>query len=939
VTGAPPPRRSREEGLRRIRALVAVAVGAAVLLGIVGSILAVRAYERSKDDEVARLESSAAVAAGDYSQFLLGRKYLLQAIASADAMIAGDPARIQERIERIDTGELTLGEGITWFDLQGVARATVGSHVERGAQADGELARLLGASAIGGVGQVSGSIERSVYGVSLIAIAVPTRGESGRVNGTLVGGVSVAFLNERAVERREFRGGNVLILDRNGRLFVAPGLDASRPLASDPVIRRIRTSPTRPVAEAVVGGLTGVRNPLGQDDRVMGFATETATSGWTFIIEDGEASVFADARTTLAIELGVLGLLVALAIAGALLLGRRLARQYDDARDAEDRVRRLQEVTAAVSAASTPAEVGRVVLERGRDATGAVAGSVALLDEDGATVTTLALLGYNDAVVREFPTYPITADLPTPRSIRDGPVWLHDGDEVRAAYPHLRRFHDAMSHEAVAALPLVVEDEPIGGIALSYAGPRAFDDEERALLTSIADHAAQALDRARLYEREQRKTERQQMLVEAGTLLDAPLGARATLTALADLSVPRLADWCTVSVPTDEGIEVVAVAHSDPEKVALAHDLIQRFPARPDDATGAGAVLRSGRSEFIPALTPELIEELVPADDRRRAIADLGVVAGMSVPLTARGRILGVLTLISAESGRRFTGDDLAFAEDLGARAGLAIDNAMLLDRSRRIARTLQDSLLPATLPDVEGLDVAARYVAGGEGVEVGGDFYDLFPVDGGGWAAVLGDVCGKGTEAAALTALARHTLRAESEEVSPAEVLGRLNRAILREGTDSRFLTATYAWLRRGEGSVDVRLARGGHPPALLVRSDGSVETHCPAGPLLGIMDDVRFAESGFALGPGDTLVLFSDGVIEARAPDGELFGMDRLAAAAAAAAPGGAEEVAEALESAIARFGAAEADDDRALLVIRVREGRTDGFDPRRDREALNV
>ncbi len=919
--GTPPsPRRSREEGLRRIRALVAVAVGAAVLLGVVGSILAVRSYQSSKDDQVARLENSAAVAAGDYSQFLLGRKYVLEAIATSDTIVEGDTAGIQRRLERIDPEELTLGDGITWFDTDGVARASVGARIAMGARADGELGRLLRAATAGGTAQVSGGIDASAYEEPIVAIIVPTRDAAGRINGNLVGGVSVDFLNQRAVERREFRGGNVFILDRTGELFVAPGLAGSRALGDDPVIRRIRMSPTRPVSEAVVGSLTGVRNPIGQDDRVLGFATEAATSGWTFIIDDSESSVFADARETLAIELGVLGLLVALGIAGALMLGRRLERQYNDARTAEERVRRLQEITAGVSAASTPGEVGRVVLERGREATGAAAGSVALIDEDGTTITTLVLVGYNEAVGREFPSYLITADLPTPRSIREGPVWLHDRDEVRAAYPHLRRFHESMSHEAVAALPLVVEGEPIGGMALSFPDRRAFDDDERAFLTSIAELTAQALDRARLYELEQRKTERQQLLAEAGTLLDAPLGARATLTALANLSVPRLADWCTVSIPADDGIEVVAVAHPDPAKVALAHELNRRYPAGPEDPTGVGAVLRTGRPEFIPALTPELIEELVPPGDRRDAIASLGIVAGMTVPLTARGRILGALTLVSAESGRRFTTDDLAFAEDLGARAGLAIDNAMLLDRSREIARTLQDSLLPASLPDVEGLDVAARYVAGGEGVEVGGDFYDLFPVVGGGWAAVLGDVCGKGTEAAALTALARHTLRAESEEVSPAEVLGRLNRAILREGTDSRFLTATYAWLRREDGAVDVRLARGGHPPALLVRSDGSVETLCPAGPLLGIMDDIRFAESGFALEPGDTLVLFSDGVIEARSPDGELFGMERLAAVAAEAAPGSAEDIAEALEAAIARFGAAEASDDRALLVIRV-------------------
>jgi GAF domain-containing protein len=920
----PAARRTREDGLRRIRALVALAVAAAVVLGAVGAALAIRAYAKAKDDVVARFENSAVVTAGDYSQFVRGRELVLDAIGSSDTVVAGDIPGIQRRLERIDTEPLLLGEGVAWFDTSGTARAVVGSDLPRGSRPRGELARLMSAAVAGGVPQVSGSIEDSPYGEPIVAIVVPTRGADGRVNGTLVGGVSVAYINQRAVARRAFRGGNVYILDRTGRLFVAPGLASTRPLGNDPLIRRIRTSPTRPVEEAVTGSLVGVDNPLGEGGRVLGFATEALTTGWTYIIDDSVSSAFADARQTLVVELGVLALLVALGIAGALVMGRRLARQYTEARTAEERIRRLQEMTAGLSAASTPAEVASVVLENGQGATGAVAGSVALLDEDRTTLTTLVLVGYSDQVGREFPSDPVSADLPTPTSIREGPVWLHDAAEVRAAYPHLRQFHSTMAHEAVAALPLMVEGGPIGGIALSFDTPRAFGEEERAFLTSVADLSAQAIDRARLYELEQRKTDRQQLLAEAGTLLDAPLGTRAALTALADLSVPRLADWCSVSVPTEEGIEVVAVAHSDPAKIAMAQELIRRFPARPDDPTGAGAVLRTGRSEFVPALTEELVEALVPPDGRRDAISDLGIVAGMTVPLTARGRILGALTLVSAESGRRFTTDDLAFAEDLGARAGLAISNAMLLDRSREIARTLQDSLLPARLPEVDGLDVAARYVAGGEGVEVGGDFYDLFPIEGGrGWAAVLGDVCGKGTEAAALTALARHTLRAESQEIGPAEVLGRLNRAILREGTDSRFLTATYAWLRRENGQVDVRLARGGHPPALVVRADGSVETLCPAGPLLGIMADIRFAESDFALRRGDTLVLFSDGLIEARAPDGELFGMDRVTAIAARAAAGSAEDLAEALESAIARFGAVEASDDRAILVIRVTDG----------------
>ena len=204
----------------------------------------------------------------------------------------------------------------------------------------------------------------------------------------------------------------------------------------------------------------------------------------------------------------------------------------------------------------------------------------------------------------------------------------------------------------------------------------------------------------------------------------------------------------------------------------------------------------------------------------------------------------------------------------------------------------------------------------------MGGDFYDLFHLQGDrGWAAVLGDVCGKGTEAAALTALARHTIRAESDEVAPADVLGRLNRAVLRDSTDSRFLTATYAWLWREDGGLHGRLARGGHPPALVVRADGSVETLCPRGPLLGVMPDTDFAESAFSLREGDSLVLFSDGVVEARSPSGDLFGLHRMIALTSRLAGAGAEAMADAVETALAMFESGGTRDDLALLILTVK------------------
>ena len=207
----------------------------------------------------------------------------------------------------------------------------------------------------------------------------------------------------------------------------------------------------------------------------------------------------------------------------------------------------------------------------------------------------------------------------------------------------------------------------------------------------------------------------------------------------------------------------------------------------------------------MPSVTEELIDAALPEGDGRDRIKALGLTSAMTVPLTARGRTLGALTLVSGDPRRHFDVDDLRFAEDLGARAGVAIDNVLLYERSRHIATTLQQSLLPIALPTIAGLDVTARYNAAGEGIDVGGDFYDLFELpDGAGWAAVLGDVCGKGPDAASLTALARYTIRAEADALSPSAVLGRLNDAVLRQRGDGRFLTVTYVWLTPTPGGLN---------------------------------------------------------------------------------------------------------------------------------------
>ena len=208
------------------------------------------------------------------------------------------------------------------------------------------------------------------------------------------------------------------------------------------------------------------------------------------------------------------------------------------------------------------------------------------------------------------------------------------------------------------------------------------------------------------------------------------------------------------------------------------------------------------------------------------------------VPLTARGRTLGAMTLATDRSRRTFDADDLALAEELARRCALAVDNARLYGERSHVARTLQGSLVPAQIPRVPGFEVAARFHAAGEDAQVGGDFFDVFETDDGSWAAVVGDVSGKGADAAAITALARYTVRAVAYHGRrPSTVLRELNDAVLRHDLDDRFCTAVFAPpARSGRGLPRVQLSSGGHPLPILVTAEGDVRSVGKPGTALGI-------------------------------------------------------------------------------------------------------
>ena len=437
---------------------------------------------------------------------------------------------------------------------------------------------------------------------------------------------------------------------------------------------------------------------------------------------------------------------------------------------------------------------------------------------------------------------------------------------------------------------------------------------------------------------ERKKNEEvQRFLAEAGEALSSSLDYRATLARMARLAVPHLADWCAVDVLEEDGsLDRLAVVHEDPEKVALAYELERRYPPDPEASYGVPQVLRTGRPEFVPEIPDSLLDEVSVDVEHRELLRELGLKSYVIVPLVARGRTLGAITLVSAESGRRYGTAELELVEELARRAALAVDNARLYRGRSEIARTLQGSLLPSRLPEVPGVEVGLSYVPAGE-VDVGGDFYDVFDatrVDGeeessepSSWGVAIGDVCGKGAEAAAMLALARHTIRAVAmRESHPAAILAGLNEAMLRQRRESdnhKFCTIAYARLETGEGDAGqgarITVSCGGHSAPVLLKPDGSVRKIGCSGRALGVFDDANLAEQEAYLAPGDALVLYTDGVIEARSPDGAFFGEERLIALLRSSTELDASTLARRIESAVMDFQENDPRDDVAVLVLR--------------------
>jgi hypothetical protein len=413
----------------------------------------------------------------------------------------------------------------------------------------------------------------------------------------------------------------------------------------------------------------------------------------------------------------------------------------------------------------------------------------------------------------------------------------------------------------------------------------------------LAEREAEALEEA---------TAAAEALARAGTALTTSMRPDRLLAELLRAVVPALADLCAVHLVRGDGeLELIAAAHADP----ALEDKVRELGAIGAESTRAAAeVVRTGSRRVF----PDLEGASLPIID------ELGVRSAVMHPLSARGAMLGALTLAMGPSDRSYDPALIELTGSLAAGAALALDNSRLFAEQREVARAVQRTLLPAELPAVPGAELAARYRAAGRSIQAGGDFYDVFAA-GDEWAFAIGDVVGKGAEAAAITAVVRATLQAAVLHGDDAEAALRLADEALRRRPAGQFCSAIHGRIRsRDDGSgLDVELLVAGHPPPLVLRADGALEVVSASGTLLGVSPDAVFGRANIRLQPGDALVLYTDGATELRGED-RFRGEQVLRDTVLGTAGQPLSRTVEAIEHQALVLGGGELRDDLAVLAV---------------------
>ena len=540
------------------------------------------------------------------------------------------------------------------------------------------------------------------------------------------------------------------------------------------------------------------------------------------------------------------------------------------AEDVAQRLARLQQVTAELSGATTETEIADIVVRHAAEAVGAELTTFSLLIDES-TLEVVGSHGLAETSRSRWLTYPLAADLPASEAVRTNrPVVLASRAEMESRFPVLAGL--AARDRSLVCVPVSSGARRMGVISLSFPTDHQVDETEMRFLSAFADTCAQAVDRSRALERSRAATERLAFLAYASAQLGRTLDVRETLSSLAQLVVPRLADWASIDIVEDGQLQPLTVTHADPEKVAFARRLRDRYPTDPEALSGVPQVVRTGESELYSVITDEQLAASAIDAEHLELLRTLHMRSAVIVPLIGRRGTFGALSLVAAESGRVYDAAFLAFAEDLAGRAAVAVENAQAYHQQSgqlaaitRVAEAAQHAILAPVPERLGALRLAASYVSAARDALVGGDMYEAIEREGA-VRLLIGDVRGKGLEAVRMATVVLGHFRSAAVECDDLVTLARQVDARLRPylGPED-FVTALMAEVAP-DGSCTIVTC--GHPPAMLA-TDGVISPVGVEGsPPLGLGADPLPVV--VQLAPGARLLLYTDGILEARDPRG---------------------------------------------------------------------
>lgn len=584
------------------------------------------------------------------------------------------------------------------------------------------------------------------------------------------------------------------------------------------------------------------------------------------------------------------------------------------------RLAMLQRVTADLAAAATVQDVARAVVENSRDILQADVAVVYLLDDDGMLRSVHRDGRGDDVLAREYDAYPADADLPGGIALRTGEsLVFRNRSDLAARFPHLAGSYPEDMRLLVA--PLIVGSHRLGVLALRFLGSGFVqEDSQLTMLNTLAGVTAQALERAVATSAAGLAADKLALLAEASVVLTSTLDHRAVLQALADLVVPTLADWCVVQLLEQGQAQTVGITHFDAERTAWARSLQDTYPTDMAAEQGAPHVMRTGVSELYAEISQELLERNARDPEHLELIQGLGMSSAIVVPLTGRTGVIGAITMIHAESGRRFREDDIPLAEDLARRAAVAVETAHAFSEQStrladvlRVAEAAQHAILARPPHQIGAVALAARYISAAAEALVGGDLYETIARPGA-VRLLIGDVRGKGLEAVRIATIVLGEFRAAAADLDDlVQVARQIDRRVRTYLDDEDFVTALIADLN-DDGTFT--LVSCGHPAPLLATARGTQEVVCSPTVPLGLGVDPVLTSG--TLVHGDRLLLYTDGLVEARDTRGGFVDLGEVTAPLATTP---LDRVLDDILKEVRRRTGGPLSDDLALLVAEYR------------------